>query len=71
MQHLEVSGAVRPIYGSLGVKRIMWLVVVLQNQYALQCSLCWRLYALVVFKIQQLWPQCGSSKLPIKCYILV
>ena len=23
MQHLEVSGAVRPIYGSLGVKRIM------------------------------------------------
>ena len=23
MQHLEVSGAVRPIYGSLGVKRLM------------------------------------------------
>jgi len=22
MQHLEVSGAVRPIYGSLGVKRL-------------------------------------------------
>ena len=24
MQRLEVSGAVRPIYGSLGVKRIRW-----------------------------------------------
>ena len=24
MQSLEVSGAVRPIYGSLGVKRIIW-----------------------------------------------
>jgi len=23
MQNLEVSGAVRPIYGSLGVKRLM------------------------------------------------
>ena len=23
MQHLEVSGAVRPIYGSLGVKRLI------------------------------------------------
>ena len=23
MQHLEVSGAVQPIYGSLGVKRLM------------------------------------------------
>ena len=26
MQRLEVSGAVRPIYGSLGVKRLMHLV---------------------------------------------
>jgi len=26
MQHLEVSGAVRPIYGSLGVKRLMIVV---------------------------------------------
>ena len=25
MQRLEVSGAVRPIYGSLGVKRLMTL----------------------------------------------
>jgi len=24
MQRLEVSGAVRPIYGSLGVKRLRW-----------------------------------------------
>ena len=24
MQSLEVSGAVRPIYGSLGVKRLSW-----------------------------------------------
>ena len=27
MQHLEVSGAVRPIYGSLGVKRLMVKIV--------------------------------------------
>ena len=26
MQRLEVSGAVRPIYGSLGVKRLIWAV---------------------------------------------
>ena len=25
MQRLEVSGAVRPIYGSLGVKRLIWI----------------------------------------------
>jgi len=24
LQRLEVSGAVRPIYGSLGVKRLNW-----------------------------------------------
>jgi len=27
MQHLEVSGAVRPLYGSLGVKRLEEVVV--------------------------------------------
>ena len=27
MQHLEVSGAVRPIYGSLGVKRLKTIYV--------------------------------------------
>jgi len=26
MRRLEVSGAVRPIYGSLGVKRLSWLI---------------------------------------------
>ena len=32
MQRLEVSGAVRPIYGSLGVKRlIVHLLVIVQN----------------------------------------
>ena len=30
MQRLEVSGAVRPIYGSLGVKRLMKLEFSLQ-----------------------------------------
>ena len=25
MQRLEVSGVVRPIYGSLGVKRLSWV----------------------------------------------
>jgi len=28
MQRLEVSGAVRPIYGSLGVKRLMVIIYV-------------------------------------------
>ena len=28
MQPLEVSGALRPIYGSLGVKRLIGVVVV-------------------------------------------
>ena len=27
MQRLEVSGAVRPIYGSLGVKRLNYLLL--------------------------------------------
>jgi len=27
MQRLEVSGAIRPIYGSLGVKRLMSFIV--------------------------------------------
>ena len=30
MQHLEVSGAVRPIYGSLGFKRLRRNVVVVK-----------------------------------------
>ena len=34
MQRLEVSGAVRPIYGSLGVKRLIsWLLKVLFTIY--------------------------------------
>ena len=28
MQRLEVSGAVRPIYGSLGVKRLILLLLI-------------------------------------------
>jgi len=31
MQRLEVSGAVRPIYGSLGVKRLIVLSVIPSN----------------------------------------
>ena len=31
MQRLEVSGAVRPIYGSLGVKRLIYLAETLQS----------------------------------------
>ena len=27
MQRLEVSGAVRPIYGSLGVKRLIFILL--------------------------------------------
>ena len=33
MQRLEVSGAVRPIYGSLGVKRLSSKVKVKQSHY--------------------------------------
>ena len=29
MQRLEVSGAVRPIYGSLGVKRLIYILILL------------------------------------------
>ena len=32
MQRLEVSGAVRPIYGSLGVKRL--IIVKLKSRYS-------------------------------------
>ena len=33
MQRLEVSGAVRPIYGSLGVKRLQLLVLINRIYY--------------------------------------
>jgi hypothetical protein len=60
MQRLEVSGAVRPIYGSLGVKRLrkiraisllpLWAVLPVQS-----LSACTRvhLYLLVTFNIIQ------------------
>ena len=35
MQRLEVSGAVRPIYGSLGVKRLMHRVILINLRYAI------------------------------------
>ena len=34
MQRLEVNGAVRPIYGSLGVKRLRW------DRWVVQKFLC-------------------------------
>jgi len=34
MQRLEVSRAVRPIYGSLGVKRLTGLILMILNQTA-------------------------------------
>ena len=37
MQRLEVSGAVRPIYGSLGVKWLIWIVLT-QRYYQLAHS---------------------------------
>ena len=45
MQRLEVSGAVRPIYGSLGVKRIIFIYYIhinyiyIFNIYLLEVSL--------------------------------
>ena len=35
MQRLEVSGAVRPIYGSLGVKRLSMIEIRLNARYTL------------------------------------
>ena len=36
MQRLEVSGAVRPIYGSLGVKRLMKLTPMVLDYSSIQ-----------------------------------
>ena len=38
MQRLEVSGAVRPIYGSLGVKRLMLLALPSGLLYGQTCA---------------------------------
>ena len=43
MQRLEVSGAVRPIYGSLGVKRLIIAAddsCTVTTVYAIQCVMC-------------------------------
>ena len=43
MQHLEVSGAVRPIYGSLGVKRLIGVeVITVTKTVALRITLSTR-----------------------------
>ena len=39
MQRLEVNGAVRPIYGSLGVKRLISLAIILEVHKAHQLQL--------------------------------
>ena len=53
MQRLEVSGAVRPIYGSLGVKRLILKVMQLKGIWRSLCIVAvhvavnmpvWRLY---------------------------
>ena len=38
MQRLEVSGAVRPIYGSLGVKRLIRILITMKNCVQGVCS---------------------------------
>ena len=43
MQRLEVSGAVRPIFGSLGVKRLILAAddsCTVTTVYAVQCVMC-------------------------------
>jgi hypothetical protein len=49
MQRLEVSGAVRPIYGSLGVKRLNvsdYMAYVLKNEiFLLKILFVWDGYA--------------------------
>ena len=48
MQHLDVSGAVRPIYGSLGVKR-------LKDEKSIGTSntsfIVWRLHVSTLYKV--------------------
>jgi len=46
MQRLEVSGAVRPIYGSLGVKRLScpFLSCVYNRRFHLNAWTGWRMY---------------------------
>ena len=38
MKRLEVSGAVRPIYGSLGVKRLISFINLVLWQHAVLCK---------------------------------
>ena len=49
MQRLEVSGAVRPIYGSLGVKRLMSVEICKIGKIGTTgdiLDMCWRIYVL-------------------------
>ena len=38
MRRLEISGAVQPVYGSLGVKRLISLFPVQSVTYSTQCG---------------------------------
>jgi len=53
MQRLEVSGAVRPLYGSLGVKRVIFMGVLLHSssKYKYSCRSNVRLNAFVQFEV--------------------
>ena len=62
MQRLEVSGAVRPMYGSLSVKRLI--------KYVAETCLCRPLYAsqcLVMFKNHSDSPAISASGIRSKC----
>jgi len=51
MQRLEVSGAVRPIYGSLGVKGLITLNLLWRLKFSILPSI------LYILRIAWMWPE--------------
>jgi hypothetical protein len=54
MQRLEVSGAVRPLYGSLGVKGLKADAVSVMGRCRLICSMKWLVKRKIV-ALQLIW----------------
>ena len=56
MQHLEVNGAVRPIYGSLGVKRLKVRPTPQVFYKVLLSHVCYCQFKIVVFTLTVIIP---------------
>jgi len=61
MQRLEVSGAVRPIYGSLGVKRLIYLITVYFNVLVINKN----------FIIRYFNSYCKRNGIPLSAHLIV